>query len=731
MKKLLTIIISVLFLLSPNISKASHFVGADLTYTCLGGSNYLVTYTFYRDCSGVVAPGSVTIFFYCGSNSANNFSMTLIKIPGTGQEITNSCSSISTKCSNGNAYGIQEYIYQAHVTLATCSNWRFEYSACCRNPISTVQGSTSSGWFNKATLNNQLAPGNSSPIFSSKPVFIAYKNQPLCIDLGALDVDGDSLVYSLSPSKKSSTANLTYQSPYSYTNFLQAQSPGITLNSSTGQLCFTPTTIQTTVYCVKVEEYRTINGTPTLIGTIYRDIQLKIIQGNNHTPVLSGLDTSLSKSYSPNDTIFNIQECLSSNPLVFNIYGFDADTFNPSNSGHPEEYSISWNNGIPNGTLSPHFNGTDSAYATFSWTPSTNDVNVTRCFTASIMDKACPYNALQSFTYCMLIKGMLVDIGSDTMICKGESIKIKANASPSTVNYLWSIDGNSVGIPTSQDSLIFNSNLYSPGQHTVSIETNDGSTTVGCPGVDQIVVNVTYQPHINGILNDTTICIPQTVTYDAGQGQQYLWTNIMNTPLSNNQTLTINAGGIYIVNVNGGLNTRCYDVDTFIVSAFISPPAFSLGPDVTIGQAQTLVLSIPNTPSAQYLWSTGDTTRSITIDSSYNWINRIIGSSTFGNQCYSSDTIYVYIGSVGMEEDNDSPLRIYPNPVQNYLNIELQKDYPESNIEILDLNGKLISKTKFSGASYKLKSLDALPKGVYILHLQNEELNVLLRFVKE
>lgn len=734
MKKLFILfaITFILVLSSSKTSYASHYAGGDLTYTCLGGNTYLITYTFYRDCSGVAAPSLISTTFICSSNAAFNFTQILVRVTGTGQEITHGCSSVPTKCNNGNNYGIQEYVYQSTVTLAPCNSWQMHYTSGARNPISTI--SSGGSWYNMATLNNYSAPCNSSPIFNNTPVAVVCNNQHFCFSQGAFDVDGDSLVYSFYPVMMTSpTTSVTYISPWSYTNFLTAVTPpGITIDSTTGDICFTATTNLTTVYGVKVEEYRTIGSTAVLIGTIYRDVQLRVIScGGNHIPVLSGIDTSLNKSYSPNDTTYYIEQCLSIDPITFNIYGFDADTFNPISSGHPERFSISWNNGIQGASFVPHHNGTDSAYATFSWTPSSYYVNKKKCFTTTIMDEACAYNALQTFTYCILTKGMLVDIGSDTLICEGESVTVKANADSSTVNYLWSINGNPVGNLPSQDSLIFNSNTYGPGQHLIAIETNDGSTTTGCPGVDQIIIDVVYQPHISGLLRDTTICNFQTVTYNAGPGQQYLWTDIALNPLSASQTFTTHYAGLYIVTVNGGINTRCFDSDTFEVIVPPTPPPFSFGPDVTIGQTQTLVLSMPTVQAPQYWWNTGDTTHSITIDSSFNWVNKIVGLTTFGNQCYSSDTIIVYIGSVGMEESNDLPIKIYPNPVSNYINIELNNFAEESKVEIYDLNGKLISEALFAGQYYKLKALETLPKGIYILHLQNDKLNVLLRFIKE
>ena len=731
MKKLLLLFVIALTIIlsSSKNSYATHFVGTDLTYTCLGGNTYLITFVFYRDCSGAQAPSSLSISFSCSSNSAFNFNATLVRIPGTGQEITHTCSSVSTYCNNGNNYGVQEYVFQGQVTLANCNSWKISTSSCCRNTVSTINGQLS--WNAIAILNN-LNGTNSSPSFNNAPEFIVCNNQDININVAGSETDNDSLVYSLYAPFTTYPQHIPYIQPYSGTNFI-ATSNGITLDSASGQLSFHPTTIQSSVYGIKIEEYRTIGSNTVLVGTIYRDIQIKVINcGGNHIPVLSGLDTSLSKSYSPNDTVYNLEQCLSVDPTVFNIYGFDADTFNPINSGHPEKFTISWNNAIPNATFTPHYNGTDSAYATFSWQANGFDVNKKRCFTATIMDEACAYNALQSFTYCILTKGMLVDIGSDTSICAGESVTLKANTDSTAVNFIWSVDGSSAGIPLSQDSIVLDTNTYGTGLHTVSIETNAGGSSNSCPGVDQVMVDIVYQPHINGVLRDTTICSFQTVTYDAGPGMYFKWTSLISGAyVGYSQTFTTNKDGIYIVRVDGGMNSSCYDIDTFEVIVPPSPPPFSFGPDVTIAQNQTLVLSMPTVQAPHYWWNTGDTTHSITIDSSFNWINKIIGLTTFGNQCYSSDTIYVFIGSVGMEENSDSPLKIYPNPVQSFINIELQKSYSESMVEILDINGKQISKSHFEGKFYKLSSLEALPKGVYILHLQNEELNVLQRFVKK
>ena len=58
-------------------AQASHFAGADITYTCVGPNQYLVTLTLYRDCVGVGMPTSVPIGLNSASCGLNPASQTL------------------------------------------------------------------------------------------------------------------------------------------------------------------------------------------------------------------------------------------------------------------------------------------------------------------------------------------------------------------------------------------------------------------------------------------------------------------------------------------------------------------------------------------------------------------------------------------------------------------------------------------------------------------------------
>ena len=97
-------------------ANATHAAGADLTYKCLGGNQYLIEVTFYRDCAGIAEPDNVPVSYKSVALN-KDLSVTATKIAGTGQEITVPCSSSASTCNGGTSTGIRKFVYQATVTL--------------------------------------------------------------------------------------------------------------------------------------------------------------------------------------------------------------------------------------------------------------------------------------------------------------------------------------------------------------------------------------------------------------------------------------------------------------------------------------------------------------------------------------------------------------------------------------------------------------------------------------
>ena len=251
---------------------ASHVMGADLTFQCLGPNQYRVTLTVYRDCRGIPLNGPLTINVssaQCGVTTTLNLSQV-----GPPVDITPVCHSIGSSCQGGTGIGIEKYIFQGILNLPPgCgADWVLSWQLCCRNAaITTLTNPGGEDLYIETHLNNTLASCDNSPTFSNDPVGVYCDNFPEFFNHGATDVDGDSLYFYLAPSLHSPGSQVGYASPYSGANPLSTVS-GTNINSANGQLTFTANQTQIAVMKVKVDEFR--NG--VLIGTIERDMELII-----------------------------------------------------------------------------------------------------------------------------------------------------------------------------------------------------------------------------------------------------------------------------------------------------------------------------------------------------------------------------------------------------------------------------------------------------------------------
>ena len=584
-KLLLALFIGIFSIINAN---ASHIAGGDLSYTCIGGNDYLITLSFYRDCSGISAVTSASVDF--NSSCTGPFTVTLPKIgPTGGVEVTPVCPGQSTTCSGGTLYGLQKYVYQAQVTLVPCSDWVISYVEGNRNPSNTISSPDFAYMYIQATLNNLIAPCNSSPTFSNPPSTVICNGQLFCYNHGAIDPDGDSLVYQLvtpyDQGPGSSSVYVTYLAGYSATQPLPS-SPPVSIDPSSGDICMTPTTNITTVMAVLVQEWRRIGGVPTLIGTVGRDMQLMVITCANQLPILGGINPNATQ-YNPTDTTFALPICLG-DTVAFNIYASDADV--PA-----DNLSMTWNAGIPDASWNVVSNNTPNVVGQFFWVPTSSYVsNVPYCFTVNIRDDNCPYVGQQTFSYCLTIQGIDVDfqLPTDTLLCMGENFTINAIGDSNCVNYHWTLDGSPT-TPVNDSTYFVNSTTLGSGDHTVLL-TVDNGVLAQCPGIDFINVKVVPQPNVN-LGADDTICSGQSITLDAGPGAQYTW-----LPGGQfTQTIDVNVSGMYIVEVDGGAMTRCRDRDTIIVKV-LDLPIVDLGPDQCVTDAT--VLDAGN-PGYEFLWT--------------------------------------------------------------------------------------------------------------------------------
>lgn len=426
-----------LFIQAQTEAYASHAQSADLTYECLGGNQYRISLSFYRDCAGVAAPASAPIDI-TSATCGQNLSLTLNPVPFTGIEVSPICAAMNTQCTGGTYPGVQEYIYQGVITLpANCTDWVFSFSLCCRNAsIGTILTPSAENIYVEARLDNLNFPCNNSPVFSNPPIPFVCVNQPYCFNNGSYDADGDSLYYSLIAPATSATTSVTYVAPYSATQPLDS-SPPVTFNNFTGDMCMTPTSLQVTVFAIRVEEWR--GG--ELVGTVMRDIQLRTITCSNNNPYVNGIN---------NTGTYTLNACAGV-PINFDITTYDADA--------SQNVSITWNSGIAGGAFTS--SGGTRPVGTFSWTPTTADISSSsHCFTITVQDDNCPYNGSQSFSFCINVSGIILNTTTTNANCGASNgtstVSVVSGLGPFI--YQW-IGG---GTSTTQTGL-------SAGTYTVSV----------------------------------------------------------------------------------------------------------------------------------------------------------------------------------------------------------------------------------------------------------------------
>ncbi|MFN0203203.1 MAG: HYR domain-containing protein [Bacteroidia bacterium] len=423
MKKHITIIsrflpvsLFLLFMTLALSSQASHMMGVDLSYQCVSGNTYKIILRFYRDCSGIGAPGSVNINIRsatCGYNLNVNAPQV-----GPAVNVSAVCQQQlgNTTCNGGGLPGVQQFTYIANYTLpAACTDWKFSWSDCCRNgTINTINGPGGAAMYVEAMLNNVAAPCNNSPTFTALPVPYMCVNQLMNYNHGAFEPDGDSLTYQMIAPQTSAAANVNFLAAYN-ANYPIATTPAnnFAFSTVTGQMTFTPALVQRGVCAVRVYEYR--NG--IMVGYVSRDIQMVVINcGANANVTINSLQ-NLSGGLVVGAN--SLQVCAGS------TVSFTTTASDPNQA---TVIGMSSNNGvaIPGSTFTVSA-GNNPKVGTFTWTTNANSVGF-YAFTITVTDNNCPIPSTQVVGFTINVFGADL-VASDMTICPGQQQTIQLGAS--------------------------------------------------------------------------------------------------------------------------------------------------------------------------------------------------------------------------------------------------------------------------------------------------------------
>lgn len=290
-------------------AQATHYRGGEVSYRWMGGNTYQVSFVIYADCRGGDAgalsqdlPVFCSVFTASGTriSADSNFNGTRQDLPvnvlaGCFHETANYCGKYA--------------VAQRTINLAPNADGYVIVNQRCCMPA-TVANIADPGSYG-LTLScvmpgtNQIGTGsNSSPSFKTLPPLRLCVNTPLSVDFGAVDADGDSLVYSFAPGYQGGSAGdakpfassinftpLSYAPSFSYAQPL-GKNGTLSLNTNTGMLSGISGDVGSYLVSVSCDEYRAGQK----IGTITRAFVIDIYDCHRETTAMIQKDSAVANA---------------------------------------------------------------------------------------------------------------------------------------------------------------------------------------------------------------------------------------------------------------------------------------------------------------------------------------------------------------------------------------------------------------------------------------------------
>ncbi|WP_456440961.1 T9SS type A sorting domain-containing protein, partial [Psychroserpens sp.] len=207
----------------------------------------------------------------------------------------------------------------------------------------------------------------------------------------------------------------------------------------------------------------------------------------------------------------------------------------------------------------------------------------------------------------------IANAGNDVEICQGSSFTLTASGGTS---YLWN---------TGETSQSITVNPNTTTTYLVEVTQNN------CSSNDEVTVIVNTLPNVNASL-DITITEGESTTLTVTGADTYLWSTGATT-----QTIEVNPLNTTLYSVTGFSN-GCEATDEVIVT--VEPVVFSAnaGEDQSICEGTSTTLTASEGDA--YLWSTGETTQSITVNP---WASETFTVTVFEEDEQAEDDVTIFV----------------------------------------------------------------------------------------
>jgi gliding motility-associated-like protein len=538
------VLVFILMTFATTFAKATHIVGGEVTYQCLGNNRYLIKMAIYRDCiSGAVGaiaddnPAFISLFNQAGVRITDD--IVYAKISGGTVVPTdfdlNCYVNPPRTCLNRIEF---EKIYQLGSSPV---GYKILYQNCCRNAsiVNIIDPSSAGATYFCTIPPNAAAECNNSATFNKIPPQIICVNNPLNYNHSAQDIDGDSLSYEFcetytAPREEVKSYpvffadNILYRNPYTFRNPMGGN-PRIKIDSKTGIISGTPNLQGRFVVAVCCHEWR--RGIK--INTVTREFQFVV------TNCSKGVIANIPQ-YSEDFNTFRV-----------NCKDYTIPFENTSVGGS----TYFWDFGVPGVT-----NDTSIAFAPTYTYPDSGTYLVRLYVNRGT-------NCVDSFNrFVKIYPKLIAQFNAPENVCPGDTVDFK-NLSTSTYEinkWIWNFD-DATPLDFNQDTKhsFALGGLYNVGMIAIN--------TQGC--LDTVFKKILVDPFVPSVGNDTTIVINERINFQGTDNGIYSWSpsKYLSNPNINDPTGTFTDTGTFKYIIKVKTDNGCIGYDTINIRVIGNP----------------------------------------------------------------------------------------------------------------------------------------------------------------
>ena len=196
------------------------------------------------------------------------------------------------------------------------------------------------------------------------------------------------------------------------------------------------------------------------------------------------------------------------------------------------------------------------------------------------------------------------------------------------------------------------------------------------------------------------------------------------TYMSGVKTQACSEGTLNVGWLNSGDWMTYTDIDipssgTYTIEYRVSSP-YSTGNIRLEQNSGTKLLGQKNVPKTNGWQNWTTISHTVTLNAGKQDIAIGIGSGRFNINWFRITSGYKSAGDETKQLNSTQKLTIYPNPVNDQLNLQLNEQQLFSNLRIIDLTGKVILEKQVENQAEQI-DVSTLPKGMYYIQVNNEQ----------